>query len=281
MSKKIAFIGVGNMATATLTGITSPNGCESVSWSDIILFNRHPEKLSSFTEKGAHIASSLKEAVELADCVFLCVKPQNFPEILPSLADCHNVSNKLFVSVAAGINTTMISEATNNAPVVRAMPNTPMLIGKGVIAVCRNDKVTDSDFEFVCNVFRSSGSVICIDESEMNRIICVTGSSPAYVFLMIKAMYDGAKSQGLLADGSGYGLTEKELIDSICNTIIGAAELMKSATKTPDEQIATVASKGGTTERAIAELLRYQFCEGVVSAMQKCTDRADELGSVK
>jgi pyrroline-5-carboxylate reductase len=109
----------------------------------------------------------------------------------------------------------------------------------------------------------------------MNRIISVTGSSPAYVFLMIKAMYDGAISQGLI-DG---GLTEKDLIDSICDTIIGAATLMKMGNKTPEEQIATVASKGGTTERAIAELLNYDFCAGIVSAMQKCTDRADELGA--
>ena len=115
----------------------------------------------------------------------------------------------------------------------------------------------------------------------MNRIICVTGSSPAYVFMLIKAMYDGAVSQGLLEDGNGLGLSEKELIDSICNVIIGSAELMKAGAKTPDEQISAVASKGGTTERAIAELQRYQFCEGIVSAMQKCSDRADELGSVK
>lgn len=281
MGKKIAFIGVGNMATAILTGITSQEACESVSWSDIILFNRHPEKLLPFKKNGAYIAASLKEAVEMADCVFLCVKPQNFSEILPLLAEFDNISSKLFVSVAAGINTATISEATHDAPVIRAMPNTPMLIGKGVIAICRNNKVTDHDFNFACNIFRSSGSVICIDESEMNRIICVTGSSPAYVFMMISAMLNGAKKQGLLADDSGYGLSEKELIDSICNTIIGTAELMKSSTKTPDEQIMTVASKGGTTERAIAELNRYQFYEGIISAMQKCTDRADELGAVK
>ena len=280
MSQRLAFIGVGNMAIATLMGITSKE-VGATQWSDIILFNRHPEKLESFKKLGAYVAETLKEAVELADCVFLCVKPQNFPEILPLLADCKNVASKLFVSVAAGINTATISQAALDAPVVRAMPNTPMLIGKGVIALCRNSKVSDAEFEFVCNVFRSSGSVICLDESEMNRIICVTGSSPAYVFMLIKAMYDGAVSQGLLEDGNGLGLSEKELIDSICNAIIGSAELMKAGAKTPDEQISAVASKGGTTERAIAELQRYQFCEGIVSAMQKCSDRADELGSVK
>jgi pyrroline-5-carboxylate reductase len=112
----------------------------------------------------------------------------------------------------------------------------------------------------------------------MNRIICVTGSSPAYVFMMIKAMLDGAANQGLLRTDDDCGLTSKELTDCICNTIIGAAELMKSGTKSPEEQIATVASKGGTTERAISELNEYKFCEAIVSAMDKCTRRANELG---
>ena len=272
MSGKIAFIGVGNMATATLVGITA----NSPDMSDIVLFNRHAQKIEKYRSLGAHIALTLKEAVESADYVMLCVKPQSFPEILPQLSDCQNVSEKVFISMAAGILSETISEAAGGAAVIRVMPNTPMLIGKGVIAACRNDKVSDKDFDYVCNIFASSGSVIKIDESEMNRIICVTGSSPAYVFMMIKAMCEGAQEQRLC--GNGASLSEKEITDAICDTIIGAAELMKSGTKTPDEQIATVASKGGTTERAIAELERFDFCKAIVSAMEKCTQRADELG---
>ena len=272
MSGKIAFIGVGNMATATLMGITA----NSPDMSNIVLFNRHVEKIEKYRDLGAHIALSLKEAVESAQYVVLCVKPQSFPEILPLLAECKNVSEKIFVTMAAGISADIVSEAAGGAPVVRVMPNTPMLIGKGVIAACRNDKVSDDDFEYVCSLFASSGNVIKIDESDMNKIICVTGSSPAYVFMMIKAMCQGARDQGLL-DGES-SLSEKELVDAICDTIIGAAELMKHESKTPDQQMATVASKGGTTERAIAELENYHFCEGIVSAMEKCTHRAEELG---
>lgn len=278
MNRKIGFIGVGNMATATLMGITSGNN-GTTPWSDIVLYNRHKEKILKYASMGAYIADSLVEAVDMSDVVFLCVKPQNFPEILPLLTDCKNVSSKIFVSVAAGISMKTVSDAAMGAPVVRAMPNTPMLIGKGVIAICRNESVSDDDFAFVRGIFEKSGTVIVIDENEMNRIISVTGSSPAYVFLLIKAMYDGAAEQGLLLNEDGRGLSEKELIDSICDTIIGSAELMKSGTKTPEEQITTVASKGGTTERAIAELEAYRFSEGVVSAMRKCTERADELGA--
>ena len=277
MNKKIAFVGVGHMATATLMGITSSENAMA-NWKDIILFELNKEKVQKYAEIGAHIADSLEEAVNLAEIIILCVKPQNFPDILPIISKCDNVSDKTFVTIAAGIPMKTVSDATHNSPVIRVMPNTPMLIGKGVIALCRNKKVSDSDFAFVRNVFASSGETIIIDESEMNRIISVTGSSPAYVFLLIKAMFEGAKAQGLLDNGSGNGLSEKELIDSICNTIIGSAELMKSGNKTPDEQIAIVTSKGGTTEQAMNELNNYKFVEGVVSAMQKCTERADELG---
>ena len=99
--------------------------------------------------------------------------------------------------------------------------------------------------------------------------------------MMIKAMYQGAVEQGLLKDESSqYGLSEQELIDCICNTLIGAASLMKSGGKTPDEQIRTVCSKGGTTERAVAELEAYDFYKAFSEAMKKCTARADELGSL-
>ena len=279
MRKKIAFIGVGNMASAILRGITSRES-EAVIWSDIILYNRHKEKIEKYKSFGAVIADTLEEAIYKADCVLLCVKPQNFSEILPHLSAVDKVEKKLFISIAAGISSKTISMAANNAPVVRVMPNTPMLIGKGVSAISRNSLVSDSDFEFVCKMFSSAGSVFTVDEAEMNKIICVTGSSPAYVFMMIKSMYDAAASQGLLKTDQDSGLTEQELTDAICDTIIGAAILMKSSNKSPEEQIAAVCSKGGTTERAVAELERYGFYEAFSSAMQKCTDRADELSSL-
>lgn len=278
MNKKIAFIGVGNMATATLTGITSSHDAIA-SWSDIILYEIHKEKISKYKQSGAYIANSINEAVQMADIVLLCVKPQNFPDILPEISVCENVSQKTFVSIAAGIPMKTVSDATHDSPVVRVMPNTPMLIGKGVIALCRNDKVSDDDFELICKIFKASGKTIVIDEIEMNRIISVTGSSPAYVFLLIKAMMEGAISQGLIDNGNGEGISQKDLIDSICDTIIGSAELMKSGNKTPDEQISIVTSKGGTTERALKELEEYKFLEGIVSAMHKCTERANELGA--
>lgn len=278
MRNKFAFIGVGNMANAIIGGITGSNDT-FIKWNDIVLFDRNADKMQTFADKGACIATSVQDAVNIADCVLLCVKPQQFPDILPELKKCKNVQDKLFITIAAGIKMNAVSDAANGAPVVRVMPNTPMLVGKGVCAMCRDDNVSDADYDTARKLFSASASVIDINEDEMNRIICVTGSSPAYVFLMIKAMYDGAVAQDLLRTDENSGLTSQELINSICDTIIGTAELMKQKDLSPQEQIRNVASKGGTTEQALLELENYRFCDGIISAMQKCTQRADELSN--
>lgn len=276
MRKKFAFIGVGNMATAIISGITSTSNV-FIDWNDIVLFDLNAQKMEFFAQKGAVVANSIQDAVDMSDCILFCVKPQQFPDILPIVSKCENIQNKLFISIAAGVQTSTITDSLGDVPVVRVMPNTPMLVGKGVCALCRNDFVSDDDYSLAHKLFSASASVIDISEDEMNRIICVTGSSPAYVFLMIKAMYDGAVSQGLLATDNNSGLTSKELINSICDTIIGSALLMKEKNLSPDEHIKNVCSKGGTTEQAMLELKNYKFYEGIISAMQKCTDRANEL----
>ena len=263
------------MASAVIGGMMS----EGFKMSDVILFDRHIEKMKPFADNGAVVAPSIEEAASMADCIMICVKPQGFAEVLPQLASVKDSAKKLYISIAAGVTMRSVSESLGGAPVVRALPNTPILVGKGVTAICRANNVTDEDFDFSCNLFAPSGTILTIDESQMNRIICVTSSSPAYMFLIIKAMLDGAAAQGLLkSDEHPDGLDEKTLINCICDTMIGSAYLMKEGVKTPDEQIKTVASKGGTTERAIAELLEYKLPEAFSSAMKKCTDRANELG---
>lgn len=280
MRKKISFIGVGNMASAIIAGITSQNNPSPYLMSDIILYDRSPEKTVEYQRLGASIASSERAAAEMGDCVFLCVKPQNFSEVLPCFADIPDIESKLFVTIAAGISMQTVADATHGAAVVRVLPNTPILVGMGVSAVCATSNVSDEDYNFVCNIFASSGSVLAVDESQMNRIIGVTSSSPAYVFAFVKAIFEGAAAQGLIKSPENPdGIDQKQMTDSICDMIIGSAQLMKTSDMTPDEQISRVASKGGTTEQALLELERYSFSEGVVSAMKKCTQRADELGN--
>ena len=265
----IGFIGVGNMASAMIGGMTSSG---NYPWENIYLYDVFSEKTEDFVKCGAKKMSSASEIYSSCDCVVLAVKPQNYPEVLEELSLLSEKKQVLVISIAAGITTESVSKALNGAHVVRALPNTPIFIGKAVSVLCKNALVEDDEFEFAQSIFASSGSVTVIDESEMNRIISVTSSSPAYVFKFIKAICDGADAQGL--DG-------KALLCSVCDVVSGAAQMLASSDKTADELISMVCSKGGTTERAVAELDRFDFEAGIVSAMKKCTERADELSNIK
>ena len=263
--RTIAFIGVGNMAGAIIGGMLRSG---AVDHPHLIHSDCFPEKCAAYVEKGAILAPSPAEAAAQADCIVLSVKPQNFCEILPELGAVAGIEQKLIITIAAGISVETVKTALRGAPVVRVMPNTPMLIGMGVIAICRADDVPADDFAFACSIFEASGSVTVIDEAEMNRIISVTGSSPAYVFAFINAIREGAIAQGLDGDA---------LLRSICDVVIGSATLLKSGTLTPDEQIKVVTSKGGTTERAMNVLYQRDMTAMVVDAMKACTARAEEM----
>jgi pyrroline-5-carboxylate reductase len=263
--RKIAFIGVGNMANAIIGGLLR---CGAVDSSHLILCDKFPDKCADYVRSGAVLASSPAEAVRDADCVVLSVKPQNFPEVLGELSSVSGIENKLIITIAAGITAETVKTALHGAPVVRVLPNTPMLIGQGVSVICRAEDVSAEDFAFVKSMFEASGSVTVIDEAEMNRIISVTSSSPAYVFAFIDAICEGARAQGL--DGEA-------LLSAVCDMVIGSAMLLKQDSLTPAEQIKRVTSKGGTTERAMAVLSERDMAGMISDAMKACTARADEL----
>lgn len=265
---KTAFLGVGNMASAVILA----NGGKNLAFSDVILYDLNIEKCKRFTDEGAFLAHSVKEAVEMADCVFLAVKPQDYFTLLDEVKAADGYDKKLYISIGAGIKVETVENYLSCEKVVRALPNTPMLMGEGVSAICRNDKVSADDFAFARSLFENAGSVIVIEESEMNRIIGVTSSSPAYVFKFISAIVGGAKAQGLSGD---------ELLDVVCDVVSGSAKLLKQSGKSCEEMIAMVASKGGTTERALAALDDMGFSSAVEKAMIDCTKRADELGGAK
>ena len=265
--RKIAFIGVGNMANAIIGGLLRSG---AVDCPHLILSDKFPEKCVPYTEGGAILAASPAEAAAAADCVVLAVKPQNFPEVLDELSRVEGIENKLIVTIAAGITVETVKTALRGADTVRVLPNTPMLIGMGVSVICRAPYVDPADFAFVSAMFEASGSVTVIDEVEMNRIISVTSSSPAYVFAFIHAICEGAKAQGLDGDA---------LLPAVCDMVIGSATLLRDGGLSPNQQISRVTSKGGTTERAMAVLSERGMADMVKDAMQACTNRADELAN--
>ena len=255
------------MAKAIIAGIISSD----TDISDIILYDKDQSQYSNLPQGkiSYQIASDIKEAVCNADYVLLSVKPQNYTDVLNEISFVDNFNKKTYISIGAGITSDSVSRSLNGASVIRVLPNVPMFIGQGVSVVCESQSVSSEKFQLVCSIFKSAGSILIIDEAEMNRIIGVTSSSPAYVFKFINAIYQGALAQGLTNDG---------LLESICDVVIGSASMLKQSSDTPEELIAKVASKGGTTEQALIKLDEYEFDKTICEAMKACTKRADELG---
>lgn len=263
---KIGFIGAGNMATAIIRGMIGKGGYQPES---IFAYDLNPLQLEKIGELGVQAMASAVEIVKQCDVVFLAVKPQNYEEVLTGIRQAV-APEKIFVTIAAGISTEYIMNTLGiPCPVVRAMPNTPLLLGKGATALCKASNVTDQVFHMVLDIFAASGDVAVLTEDKMNTVIAVNGSSPAYIYLFAKAIVDWAAAQNI---------ENKTALELICKTLEGSAEMLRSSGNTPDELIKMVSSPGGTTLKAMEALKKHGFYEGLWDAMDQCTKRAEELG---
>lgn len=260
----LGMIGVGNMASAILDGIlkNNPERAEKIG-----LYDTEAHKARRYAS--CVIFDSVGALARAADVLFLCVKPANFPLVLEEIGAAGIQGRRLFVSIAAGISTASIRDRLGSeAAVIRVMPNTPLLLGKGISALARNDTVTDREFEEIRRIFLSLGEVILLEEDRMNAIISLTSSSPAYLYLFAKAMAEGAARQGF---------DYNESVRLAASVFEGAAAMLKQSGQTPQELIRMVASPGGTTLAALDVLYRGRVEQTIIDAMLACTKRADEL----
>ena len=263
--KRIGFIGAGNMATAIIKGLIAQKG----SGSFINVFDVSSEKLDEISKLGVNALSSSQDVVKNSDIIVLAVKPQNYAEVLEALKDVVS-TDKTFVSIAAGISINYVQSALGcECPVVRVMPNTPLLLKKGASALCPSGNISEEDKQIVYDMFAGSGVCEYITEDHMNEIIAVNGSSPAYIYMFAKAMADYAVSVGI-----DYG----KALNLICATLEGSAAMLKESGDTPEVLIEKVSSKGGTTIEALNKLREHGFTEAIDDAMNACTKRAEELG---
>ena len=263
---KIAFIGAGNMASALAAGIIRKNITAA---NNIILFDKFSEQYSKFNHECLK-ADTIIDAVNNADYIILSVKPQNVKDVINEIKNT-NYLDKVFVSICAGTPISLIESILPGSKVVRTMPNTPLLIGQGVTAICKNDKVSDTEFAYATSLFKCSGYVSIMDENDLCAITAVNGSSPAYFYLFAKSMLDAAHNLGLNGD---------DLLEMRCKTMIGSANMMLSSGKTPEELIHMVKSPNGTTERALNVFEDENFSDIIEKAMQECTKRAIELSKI-
>ena len=264
--KKIGFIGAGNMATAIISGLISQSSDNAA---QINLFDTDSQKRDAAAQLGVNVCNSGCDTVINSDIVVLAVKPQNYAEVLEEIKPCVNES-KTFVSIAAGISISYVQKALCcQCPVMRVMPNTPLLLKKGATALCPSKNLSDEDNRIIFDMFSKSGVCEYIEEEHMNEIISVNGSSPAYIYLFAKAMADYAESKGISYD---------KALNLVCASFEGAAAMLMQSGESADELIKKVSSKGGTTIAALERLEKHGFYNAVQDAMEACTKRAEELG---
>ena len=268
LMKTITFIGTGNMASAIIGGMIRAGNDAS----KITVYDKFAEKAESLAPLGVNVAKNLADACATSEFILLAVKPQNYAEVLTEFAECGiPTDKKLFISIAAGISTDAVSKLLGRpAAVVRCMPNTPLQVGAGVTALAKNSLVSDEDFALVRSIFDSAGMTLCLDEAHLNTVICANGSSPAYFYYFIDAVVRSAKAQGLECD-------DRILLEAVCKTVIGSAEMLLASGKTPSELIRAVTSPNGTTERAMNVLYEEKVDDIIDRAMRACTDRAEEM----
>ncbi len=259
----LGFIGAGNMASAILDGVLVKGLLPA---DRVWLSNRHAEKMEPFRAKGVHTTTDNRQVAEHADLIVLAVKPQMFDDVLPGLAGL--TGGKCVVSIAAGISADALQKALPGAHIVRAMPNTPLMVGVGATAVARAE-VPAELFQSVLDLFAAAGEVAVIDEDQMDDIINVNGSSPAWFFRMAEIMVKRAVSAGI-DEATALKLTAK--------TMEGSARLLLETGKSPEELRRQVCSPGGTTLASLSAFDDLDFDGLMTEAMARCTARSKELG---
>ncbi|MFB7139877.1 pyrroline-5-carboxylate reductase [Bacillus sp. AFS017336] len=268
MNKKIGFIGCGKMAQAMIGGLIDSN---VIGKNQIYVSARSNETLEKV--KNLYGVLTLKSNIELAqqvDYLFLAVKPDLYPTIIEEIKEVVS-HNTVIITIAAGITLEGVEKSFGKeVKIVRTMPNTPSLVREGMSALCHNHIVTENELNEVMEIFNSFGKCEIVNEKLMDAIPAISGSSPAYVYLMIEALADGAVLQGIQRN-QAYKLAAQ--------AVLGAAKMVLETELHPGELKDQVCTPGGATIEAIAELEKQGFRSSIISAMERCTEKSKSLGN--
>lgn len=272
--KKLTFIGAGNMARSLVGGLLA-NGWQGT---QITLADPSPEVSAKFANLGPGLTFSTDNlaAISGADIIVLAVKPQVLQTVCRSLTLSFGSARPLIVSIAAGILITDIDRwLGGDFPIVRAMPNTPALVQSGATGLYANNAVNETQHALAESLLRAVGSTVWLpSEEQLNAVTALSGSGPAYYFLVMEAMQAAGEHLGLN--------TETAKLLSI-ETAFGAAKLALESEESPATLRENVTSKGGTTEQALLSLeqdgLRDLFIKAMSAAKQRAEELAKELGT--
>lgn len=266
MNKTIGFIGGGNMASAIIGGILNSGLAAK---EQITATAKTDQTLASLQERfNIHTTHSNPEAAQKADILFLAVKPYLFPDVIAEIKDSIR-KDTLLVSIAAGQTISAIEALFGKEiKLVRAMPNTPALVGEAMSALCTNKNVSKTELAEVISIFDSFGKCEVIPENMMDAVIGVSGSSPAYVYMFIEAMADAA-----VADG----MPRAQAYKFAAQSVLGSAKMVLETGTHPGALKDAVCSPGGTTIEAVAVLEQQGMRNAVITAQRACVQKSRDM----
>jgi pyrroline-5-carboxylate reductase len=268
LNKTIAFIGAGNMAEALIRGLVIN---KTIAPPQIIATDLRLDRLEFLHgEFNIRVTPENVAAVREADIIVLAVKPQQMSAVLSGLLDAIT-GHKLIISIAAGIPSARIErELGGQVRVVRVMPNTPALVGAGAAGLARGRHATAEDLQTAETILKAVGIVVPVEEAQLDAVTAVSGSGPAYAFLVAEAMIQAGIEQGLTPE------VAKKLT---VHTLFGAAILLAETGAAPEDLRAKVTSPGGTTEAAIKVLQDGKLPETIRAAIAAAARRGRELAT--
>jgi len=269
--KRLAVIGAGQMAEALLGGLLAARCCEpSAVWATDVSQDRRDLVKRQF---GIQVGADNKEAAAWGEVVLLAVKPQSVEAVLDELAPV--LPNRLIISILAGTSIRRLGQRFDGlgarAPrIVRAMPNAPALVREGMTAIACGPGVSEDDGQLARTLFESVGRVVMVDERAMDAVTGLSGSGPAYAFVIVEALADG---------GVKMGLSRTVAAQLAAQTLLGAARMVLETGEHPARLKDRVASPGGTTIAGLHELEQGGLRASLIAAVEAATKRSKELGS--
>ena len=261
----LGFIGMGNMGSAMLLGCQKefPN-------SELLFTEINIEKMNSFSEKsGVGCVASGATLVESVKYIVLAVKPQFLQGVLDEIRPYVRAGQVVISIVPARTIEYYERNLPEGVKIVRAMPNTPALVGAGMTGVCYDDaEFSAEEKNVISKFFNSFGKMVKIDEKLMNALVCASGSSPAYVYMFIEAMADSVVK---------YGIPRDMAYELVAQTVLGSAKMVLETKEHPGKLKDNVCSPGGTTIAGVAALEEYGFRNSIIKATDACFDKCQNL----
>ncbi len=272
-NKKIGFIGGGNMAEAMIKGLLSASFIEAKN-----VFVSEPSEAKRDTlhaEYKIKVSADNRELVKKCDIIILAVKPQIVQKVLRDIASLVG-RDKLVISIAAGVPIAIMDDVLRGGKnkkfsIVRTMPNTPALVQEGVTAIASGEHVRKIDVKIAHRIFEAVGCTVDVEEDQLDAVTGLSGSGPAYIFMLIEALSDAGVKMGL----------SREVANTLTiQTVLGSAKLARESGKHPGELKDMVTSPAGTTISGLHALEEGSFHTTLMNAVEDATLRSRELGQI-